>query len=69
MLKKPNKLDYMTVKSYHIISLLNCPVKVCEKVVANMQLILCDISDMQHEGQMGYRKQSCTMDAVERVIS
>src|SRR5699024_4885584 len=35
LLRKPNKLDYTAVKTYRVISLLNCLGKVVEKIAAD----------------------------------
>lgn len=43
MLYKLNKVNYRVVKSYQVISLLNCLGKVSEKVAANMLENWCKI--------------------------
>ena len=69
LLRKPNKLDYTQVKSYRIISLLNCLGKVAEKVVAELIAEWCELSGSLHQGQMGCRKQRSCIDAVARVMT
>lgn len=69
LLRKPNKLDYTQVKSYRIISLLNCLGKVAEKVVAELITDWCELSGSLHQGQMGCRKQRSCIDAVARVMT
>lgn len=47
---KPNKLHFMSVKAYHMISLLNCLGKVCQKVVADMLAEWCEVNYIFHSG-------------------
>lgn len=69
LLRKPNKTDYSQVKSYRVISLLNCLGKVTEKVVAELISVWCESSVVLHQGQMGSRKQRSCTDAVARVMN
>lgn len=69
VLRKPNKIDYTQVKSYRVISLLNCLEKVAEKVVAELLADWCERNNVLHQGQMGGRKQRSCIDAVARVIN
>lgn len=50
MLRKPNKIDYILVKSYRVISLLNCLGKVYEEVAAEMIADWCKVQHIWHEG-------------------
>ena len=56
LLEKPNKRDRTLVKSYRVISLLNCLGKVVEKVVAKQLSDFCEVNEKLHKGQMGARK-------------
>lgn len=67
MLRKPNKLDYTVVKSYRIVSLLNCLGKVYKGMAADMLADWCKVDGIVHERQMGSRRQRSTIDAVTRV--
>lgn len=69
LLRKPNKIDHSQVKSYRVISLLNCLGKVAEKVVADLLSEWCESSGKLHQGQMGSRKQRSCIDAVARVMN
>lgn len=55
MLRKPNKMDHTTIKSYHVISLLNNLGKVCETVVADMLSEWFEVNHLLYEDQMGSR--------------
>lgn len=69
MLRKPIKLDYTTIKSYRVISLLNGLGKVCEKKVADLVAEWCKINHVVHEGQMGSRRKRSEINPLTRVIS
>ncbi len=56
------------VKSYRVISLLNCLGKVVEKVVAEQLSHFCEINDKLHKGQMGARKFCSAIDVVALLI-
>ena len=62
------KQDFGFVKSYRVISLLNCLGKVVEKVVAGSLSQYCETYSKLHIEQMGARKQQCTIDAVNSLI-
>lgn len=68
MLRKPNKVDYTTFKSYHVISFLNFLGKVCERVVADILSEWCEVSYILHEGKMDSRRQRNTIDAIAREV-
>jgi hypothetical protein len=61
---KPGKDDYSKVKSYRVISLLNCLEKVVEKVVAMMLSDHCKRKGTFHPGQYGSRRHRAAVDAV-----
>ena len=63
LLEKPNKRDHTLVKSYRVISLLNCLGKVVEKVVAEQLSQFCEANGKFHKGQMGARKYRSAIDA------
>lgn len=50
MLRKPNKLDHMMVKSYRVIRLFNYFMKVCERIVADLLTEWCEIKHVLHRG-------------------
>lgn len=52
MLRKPNKIEYMVVKTYRVISLLNFLGKLCEKVAVKMIVDWCKVHHILHEGQI-----------------
>ena len=62
-------MDYAQVKSYRVISLLNCLGKVTEKVVAELISGWCESNNLLHQGQMGSRKNRSCVDAVARVMN
>lgn len=59
-----NKIDNTVVKSYLVISLLNCLGMVCRKVVAEMLADWCEVDNILNKGPMGSRRQRCIIDAV-----
>lgn len=63
LLEKPNKRDRTLVKSYWVISLLNCLEKVVEKVVAEQLSRFYETNGKLHKGQMGARKYRSAIDA------
>lgn len=56
--------DFGLVRSYQVISLLNCMGKVVEKVVAEHHSHYCEKHFKLHPGQMGGRKERSAIDAV-----
>ena len=56
LLKKSNKSDYSIIKSYRVISLLNCLEKTVEKIVVIVLSNFCEQNELLHEGQFNYRK-------------
>lgn len=52
MLGKLNKINYTLVKSYRIISLVDCLGKVCEKVTADKLADQCKVHNLIQKGQM-----------------
>ncbi|KAL5594222.1 uncharacterized protein BROUX77_007569 [Berkeleyomyces rouxiae] len=71
VLAKDGKADYSVVKSYRIISLLNCLGKVLEKVFATRlgYLANCHDSSLLDDTQLGGRKQRSAMDAALVYVS
>ncbi len=68
LLEKGNKLDKSLVKSYRVISLLNCMGKLVEKVVVEELSQFCETNLKLHKGQMGARKSRCAIDAVAIMV-
>lgn len=68
LLEKPNKRDCALVKSYQVISLLNCLGKVIEKVVAEQLLQFCEANGKLYRGHMGARKYCSAIDALALLI-
>jgi hypothetical protein len=66
ILRKENKPDYKNYEAYRIICLLNCIVKIVEKVVAT--LLLQTIDYKLYKGQFWYRKRHSVMDAAVCII-
>lgn len=69
MLQKPKRLNYMMVRSYWVISLLNFLGEVCEKVVVDLLAKWYKINHVLHECQMRLRRRQSAIDAVAMVIS
>lgn len=63
LIEKPNKRDCILVKSYQVISLLNCLSKIIEKLVANQLSQFCEDFRKFHKGQMGARKRRSAINA------
>ena len=68
LLEKGGKRDLTLVKSYRIISLLNCMGKFVEKVVAEQLSQFSENFLKLHQGQTRARKERCTIDAVASLI-
>lgn len=68
LLEKPNKRDRTLVKSYWVISLLNCLGKVVEKLVAEQLSAFCEVNGKLQKGQMGARKHRSAIDAAAILI-
>lgn len=68
ILQKPDKLDYMTIKLYRMISLLKCLCKVCQEVMSDMLAEWYKVNNVLHECQMRYRKHTSVIDAVARIF-
>ena len=68
LLQKGGKRDFGLVRSYRVISLLNCVGKVVEKVVANELSLYCEMYSKLHSGQMGGRKERSAIDAVATLV-
>ena len=68
VLKKFNKSDYSLLKSYLIITLLNCLGKIAGKIVANRLAYIGENSNLLEIEQMGGRKNYSAIDAVMTVV-
>ena len=67
-MEKPNKQDQTLVKSYRVISLLNCLVKVVEKFIAEQLSQFCKAEEKLHKKQMGGKKNCSAIDVMVLVI-
>ena len=68
LLEKGGKRDLTLVKSYRVISLLNCMGKVLEKVIAEQLSQLSGDFLKLYPGQMGAQKERCAIDAVASLV-
>ena len=68
LLEKGGKRDFGLVRSYQVISLLNCIGKVIEKVVAKQLSQYCEDNSKLHPGQMGGQKERSAIDAVATLV-
>ena len=69
ILKKSNKLNYLILKTYRIIMLLNCLNKVAEKIIAVQLSYTAEINDKLLDfDQMKDRKQRSVIDAVLNLV-
>ena len=68
LMEKPNKRDWALVKSYRVISLLNCLGKVVEKFVAEQLSQFCEAKEKLHKGQMRGRKNCSAIDVAALII-
>ena len=68
LLEKGGKRDFGLVRSYQVISLLNCIGKVVEKVVAKELSHYCEDYSKLHLGQMGGRRERSAIDAVATLV-
>ena len=66
--EKGGKQDLTLVKSYRVISLLNCMGKLVEKVIAEQLSQFSENFLKLHQGQMGARKERCAIDIVASLI-
>ena len=66
-MEKGNKRDKSLVKSYRVISLLNCMRKLVEKVVAEEPSQFCEYLKL-YKGQIGARKNRCAVDAIAIMV-
>ncbi len=64
LLGKGDKRDFGLVRSYRVISLLNCMGKLVEKVVAEQRSQFCEKFSKLHLGQIGGPKKRSAIDAV-----
>ena len=68
LLEKGGKRDFGLVKSYRVISLLNCIGKVVQKVVAKELSHYCEDYSKLHLGQMGDRRERLAIDTVATLV-
>ena len=68
LLEKPNKRNRTLVKSYRIISLLNCLGKVVEKVVAEQLSQFCEVNRKLYKEQIGVGKYRSAIDTAALLI-
>ena len=68
LLEKGGKRDFRLIRSYQVISLLNCIGKVIEKVVAKQLSQYCEDNSKLHPGQMGGQKERSAIDAVATLV-
>jgi hypothetical protein len=69
ILKKPQSAklpykNYALLKTYKIISLLNCLAKVMEKIIARRLAIIAEFKTLLHIHQIGGRRQKSAINAV-----
>lgn len=69
VIKKFNKDDYSSSKSYRIVSLLNCLGKIAEKVIAERLAHFAETADLLYHDQIGGRKQKSAIDAAISLLS
>lgn len=69
LLEKGNKRDKSLVKSYRVISLLNCMGKLVEKLIAEELAQFCETHLKLHKGQMGAQKNRCAIDAAAIMVN
>ncbi len=67
-MEKSNKRDHTLVKSYRVISLLNCLGKVVEKLVAEKLSLFCEAQEKLYKGQIGGKKHQSAIDAAALMI-
>ncbi len=58
------KRNWLELKSYRIISLLNCLDKIAEKIIAARLAYLAKITDLLHFDQIGGRRKKSAIDVV-----
>ena len=68
LLEKAGKCDFRLVRSYRVISLLNCMGKVLEKVIAEQLSQFCKAYSKLHPGQMGAQKKRLAIDALAMLV-
>lgn len=68
LLEKPNKRDCSLVKSYRVISLLNCLGKIVEKLVAKQLAQFYDANEKLHKDQMRARKNRSAIDTTAILV-
>jgi hypothetical protein len=62
ILKKSDR-NSILLKSYRIIALLNCLIKISEKIIATRLPQIAEITDLLHHIQIGDRKRKSAIDA------
>lgn len=61
LMEKPNKRDWILVKSYRVISLLNCLGKMVEKLVVKKLSEFCEGKGKLYKGRVGGRSVQLLM--------
>ncbi len=62
------KRNWSELKSYRIISLLNCLDKIAEKIIAARLVYLAETTDLLHFNQISGRRKKSAIDAVMILI-
>lgn len=68
LLKKAEKRDFVLVKLYQIINLLNCIGKILEKVIAEQLSQFCKAYSKLYPGQITTQKKQSAIDTVGMLI-
>ena len=62
------KRNWLELKSYRIISLLNCLGKIAEKIIAARLAYLAETTDLLHFDQIGGRRKKSAIDIIITLI-
>jgi hypothetical protein len=65
---KPPYRNYTLPKAYRVILLLNCLVKVMEKIIARRLAVIAEFKTLLHIYQIGDRRQKSAINAVMVLI-
>ena len=68
LFEKGEKRDFGLVRSYRVISLLNCIGKVVEKVMVQKLFWYCEEYSKLYPGQMGGRKKRLAINAIATLV-
>src|SRR5947207_5807843 len=69
IIKKFNKDNYSDLKSYKIISLLNCLDKISERIIVEKLSYFAETTNLLHFDQIDNRKQKSAINAVISLLS